>query len=151
MSGTIPKARKYCTKYIIQSAVSCTVVWDETSWGSDKGIGKPQRKTPWLAMQGRVQRKEPARTIWNAGYKRRLKPMKTKRGPNPHTPTRWVWIAVLVGKGREVFTHQNKLKRISFRLLAKKQHALEGKPRGADEISETVKTCIKPPKKQAVL
>ena len=40
--------------------------------------------------------------MWNAGYKRRLKPMKKKKGPNPHNPTRWVWIAVLVGRGKEV-------------------------------------------------
>jgi len=56
---------------------------------------------------------------------------------------RWLWAAVTVGKGNEVYTHANKKKRFTFRFLPKSAMALEGKPKGVAEIRETLRTRIK--------
>ena len=130
---------------------SYTVVWDETSWGKDKGVSKTAQKPIGRSLPGRIKSRKPAQTIWNKGFKKRFKKSTPrKRGPKADSPTRWVWLAVLVGKGSQVFTHANRLKRISFRLLPKKGDAKMGKPRGTEEISDTVKQCIAKGTKRAV-
>lgn len=56
---------------------------------------------------------------------------------------RWLWLAVRVGVGNEVCTHANKLKKVSYRLLPRKTLAKKSKPRGFEEISDTVQARVR--------
>ena len=51
---------------------------------------------------------------------------------------KWLWLAIAVGKGTEVYTHANQRKRVAFRLLPCKSAALDGKPRGLREIQDSL-------------
>ena len=62
---------------------------------------------------------------------------------DPRSNGRWLWAAVTVGKGDELYTHGNGLKRFTFRFLKKKSEAAHGKPRGYEEISDTLNMCIR--------
>ena len=55
----------------------------------------------------------------------------------------WLWAAVTVGKGTELFTHGNGLKKFTFRFLPKKSDAINGKPRGYEEIRDTLESRVR--------
>jgi hypothetical protein len=51
-------------------------------------------------------------------------------------------MAIAVGKGRTKYTHGNKLKRVTFRLLPKKGDAIRNKPRGTDEMKKCLSGSV---------
>ena len=55
---------------------------------------------------------------------------------------KWLWVAVVVGKGKAVFTHANRKKRVTYRLLPRSSQASQGKPRGFQEMSATVQSRV---------
>ena len=61
---------------------------------------------------------------------------------DPRSNGRWLWAAVTVGRGCQVFTRDNGLKRFTFRFLKKKSEATKGKPRGYEEISDTLPMLV---------
>ena len=56
----------------------------------------------------------------------------------------WVWLAVVVGKGRAVYTHENGKKRIAHQVIPRASEAPGGKPRGFASMKRVIKTFIKP-------
>ena len=54
----------------------------------------------------------------------------------------WLWAAVSVGKGHTVYNHENKLKKFTFRLLPRSSDAVDGKPRGVEEIKSTLQQHV---------
>ena len=73
-----------------------------------------------------------------------MKAMKKAKGAKHGTAKdkrsngRWLWAAVTVGKGTHRFTHENGKKKFTFRFLPKSADAVKGKPRGLDEIVDTM-------------
>ena len=57
---------------------------------------------------------------------------------------RWMWAAVAVGKGSEVWTHDNQKKTFTFKLLPKPSDAPNGKPKGLASIRSTLKAHVAP-------
>ena len=51
---------------------------------------------------------------------------------------KWLWAAVTVGCGTQLYTHGNGLSRYTYRILPNKQDAKCGKPRGYDEVKDTI-------------
>ena len=49
-----------------------------------------------------------------------------------------MWMAVEVGCRKQVYTHGNKLKKVSFRTLPKKDDAIYKRPHGLYEIKNTI-------------
>jgi hypothetical protein len=49
---------------------------------------------------------------------------------------------VTVGKGENLYSHDNGLKKFTFRFLPKAADAVNGKPRGFDEIKDTISLRI---------
>ncbi|CAJ1412628.1 unnamed protein product, partial [Effrenium voratum] len=123
----------------------CWVVCDETAWGREnagvmKPKAKPRKRRGSHVDDEHVAKRLPARTLW-----KKPAASKSSTAPPPPVPaaTVWVWLAVLVGKGAEVYTHQNGKKRVSWRLLPRKARAIGGKPRGAAELLKTMQGRIK--------
>ena len=54
----------------------------------------------------------------------------------------WLWVGVTVGQGNNVFTHGNKLKRVTFKLLPSRADAPGGKPRGLESIRSTLEERV---------
>ena len=73
-----------------------------------------------------------------------MKRLRKKPAADTRSNGKWLWAAVTVGRGLEVFTHENEKKRFTFRFLPKKADAQQEKPRGFDEIRDTIKARIKP-------
>jgi len=96
------------------------------------------------AVRARVARTLPAQTIWKKQARTAMKAMKVmkkgKRGSaaDQRSNGRWLWAAVTVGKGNRVFNHANRLKKFTFRFLPKAADAASGKPRGLQEIADTM-------------
>ena len=61
---------------------------------------------------------------------------------DPRSNGKWLWAAVAVGKGTELFTHENGKKLFTFRFLPKRADAKDDKPRGFHEIKDTIEKCI---------
>ena len=130
--------------YVLGDSRSVIVV-DETAFGKAQGVSKrpckPSLHRRALAKQ-RIKRKLPARTVWTkkgeqltAGTKQRLA-MK-KPGPQRNSRTQWVWVATLVGrKDGTSCTHGNGLKRVVLKMLPPAHNAIQGKPRGEQELKK---------------
>ena len=130
-----------------------------------KGIGKrgatarraSRRTTKSLVLKGHLKRL-PARTI-GRGEQAQSKSCNLRKKPAAATVVkkpaghvfkkpaaqrnlknngRWLWLAIAVGKGKTVYTHANKLKRVSYRLLPCASDAQHRKPRGFAELSDTI-------------
>jgi transposase-like protein len=56
---------------------------------------------------------------------------------------RWLWMAVSVGCGKELYTHENQKKRVTFELLPRPEDAPQGKPRGLRSMAPVIKRHIK--------
>ncbi|OLQ11051.1 hypothetical protein AK812_SmicGene5126 [Symbiodinium microadriaticum] len=65
-----------------------------------------------------------------------------KTAANFKTKGAWLWLAVAVGKNKEVYTHDNGKKRITYRLLPSRRTAIKNKPRGFEEIQKTVEEHV---------
>jgi hypothetical protein len=63
---------------------------------------------------------------------------------DPRSNGRWLWAAVTVGRGSDVYTHDNGLKRFTFKFLPKSSEAILGKPRGLGEIKKVLTERIRP-------
>ena len=142
----------------------------EDGWSfQTKGVSKHGAKQTRLTAQGRTQKlvklkvlkRLPARTVYRtqeiqsgthtlvlkkpSGAAIQKKPsavMFKKPAANMKNNGKWLWLAVEVGKGNVVYTHPNKTKKVTYRLLPRKADADEGKPRGLGEISDTLKTHV---------
>lgn len=64
--------------------------------------------------------------------------VRKKPSANFKSNGRWLWFAITVGKDNQVFTHDNGLKRVAFRLLPRRADAVEGTPRGLEDIASTL-------------
>ena len=82
----------------------------------------------WQAMQGPSAKKKPAAN--------------KRPAANLKSNGRWLWLAVRVGIGSAVCTHENGMKRIAYRLLPRKSESKDGKPRGLEEIKDTIEAHI---------
>ena len=51
---------------------------------------------------------------------------------------KWLWLAICVGRGSQVLTHGNGLKKITYRLLPRTEEAKNNKPPGLHEIRDTL-------------
>eukprot|EP00972_Heterocapsa_arctica_P015836 2334497-Heterocapsa_arctica.AAC.1 len=69
--------------------------------------------------------------------------MKPAADRNLKNSGRWLWLAILVGKGKTVFTHENKLKTVAYRLLPCASEAQDRKPRGMAEMRDTIVSRIR--------
>jgi hypothetical protein len=139
------------------------VVIDETVVGvaeedgyslAPKGIrkAKPQIRTTSRskrATKARVEKTLPARTIWKKQpvMKSVLKKPARKRGvagtpKDPRSNGAWLWVAVVVGKSQTRYTHENGLKRITYKFLPRRADALDGKPRGLGEIRKVLQERV---------
>jgi hypothetical protein len=62
---------------------------------------------------------------------------------DPRRNGRWIWLAVTVGKGSQVYTHENGLKRVTFEILPQKEDAPSKKPRGVASMATVVHKHVK--------
>ena len=93
------------------------------------------------AMKTTKAMKKPTKTAMKA-MKKGMKAM--KKGKADHRSAGyWLWVGVTVGKGKNVWTHGNGLKRVTFNLLPRPADAPDGKPRGAKALMKVIKTHIK--------
>ena len=94
---------------------------------------------PMKAMRKIFKRPAAMKSVYN----------KNKQGTHKdrRSNATWLWVGVLVGKGKEVYTHDNGKKKVTFRMLPRKSEAMSGKSRGFHEIKDTIKTYIKPQSK----
>jgi hypothetical protein len=120
------------------------------------------RKTS--SVKKRVLKREPGRTFWRGAMKVAMRVMKgmkktlstlkkpaaaTKKAPIAGTERdkrsngRWLWMAVTVGLGTERHTHDAGTKRVTFKLLPRKDVAPHKKPRGLVSMKTTIKAHIK--------
>jgi hypothetical protein len=145
------------------------VVFDETLVGLHKAIhsgADRTRTTPRspAAVKKRILKKLPGRTIWRAAaastvLRRPAAASTVMRRPaahvmkrpagvagtfrDPRRNGRWIWLAVTVGKGSQVYTHKNGLKKIAFEILPHKEDAPSKKPRGVASMSAAVHRHVK--------
>ena len=56
----------------------------------------------------------------------------------------WLWAAVTVGKKNTLYTHENGMKKFTFKLLPRKEAAIRGKPRGVGEIAAVLHERVAP-------
>lgn len=64
----------------------------------------------------------------------------TDKDPRGHG--RWLWMAVTVGKGQEVYTHANGKKRMTFAILPRAEDAPNKKPRGHASMTSVVEKYV---------
>ena len=62
----------------------------------------------------------------------------------------WLWVGVTCGRGKELHTHENKHKPVTFRLLPPHDFAMDGKTRGWKEIREALHEGIHKKKTELV-
>jgi hypothetical protein len=93
-------------------------------------------------LLGRTIRKKPASKLQKKPARLVTKRPSGKRGTrnDPISNGRRLWAAATVGKGEEVYTHANGKIKFTFDFLPKKADARRGKPRGLDEIRNTLAT-----------
>ena len=65
-----------------------------------------------------------------------------KPASNLKNSGKWLWLGIVVGRGKEVYTHENGKKRVTFRLLPKASEAADHKPRGLHEIESTLQMHV---------
>ena len=137
-----------------------------------KGIRKfsPARRTGLRsrrAVRKRILKRLPAKTLWKkpAGAVMKKpagavmkKPSSTSCGTvmkkpaskvsvqgtekDPRANGRWMWAAVAVGKGSQLYTHENGLKTFTYKFLPNKSLAQDGKPRGLKEIRSVLQERV---------
>ena len=138
------------------------------STGADRHRSSSRSKP---LVRKRIAKKLPARTVWKrpSGAQLRKKPaavaatgrpsaavakkpaaaaMKRPAGVagtdlDPRRNAVWLWLAVTVGHGNEVYTHENGKKRITWEVLPKACSAEGGKPRGLASMSAVIKKRIR--------
>ena len=139
------------------------VVIDETVTCVGKGIrkakgavnhGKPRHPgtRSRSVVRKRILKRLPAQTIHRGSKGKRGPAVKKRPAARPQRTEpkdkrsggRWVWAAVAVGKGKEVWTHDNQKKRFAFELLPKPSVAPDGKPRGLESIKNTIRKHVAP-------
>ena len=84
----------------------------------------------------------PAKTIWKkpATAKKPAAAAKRPASADGRSNGWWLWVAVTAGKGRELFTHANGKKMVTFHFLPRPEDALAGKPRGTESLMKVLKT-----------
>lgn len=129
-----------------------------------KGISKhgaEQKRTTARRTQklvkNKVLKRLPARTVYRTesvqkgSYKLVMKSsiMKVAKKPTMKRPAAnlksnglWLWVGVRVGIGSKVCTHENGLKRVTYKFLPRKADSKEGKPRGLLEIQDALQSRI---------
>jgi len=139
--------------------------WSFESAGISKRGAKPRKqpksRTKKLVRKG-VLKRHPARTFYTKTQKVQKNSFMLKQRPagtikkkpaakaankkpaaNLKNAGRWLWLAIAVGKGDEVYTHENHKKKVAFRLLPRASEAQEGKPRGLKEIKDTLQGAVR--------
>ncbi len=53
-------------------------------------------------------------------------------------------LALLIGKGRERYTHENKRKRVTFAVVPPADKAIDDKPRGLQSITLAIRDDVNP-------
>lgn len=124
------------------------VVFDETNLGAQKGVrkAKPQLRSSTRSkpvVRKRIAKRLPARTIWKkpaTSTRRRNVSDRSKRGTpkDLRSGGRWLWAAVLVGNGKKTYTHENGLKKFTFKVLPSPGMAPDGKPRGLQSMKKAI-------------
>ena len=131
-----------------------TVVFDETLLGVHKGVQSGTKRTRSSSrsrpvVRKRILRRLPGKTVWRARATRPRLTMRRRSSSivgtrnDPRHNGRWLWMAVSVGKGKQLFTHANGLKRVSFAMLQRAEHAPNRKPRGLKAMKAVIASRIK--------
>ena len=136
---------------------------DEGCFGANKGIRKGNQRPHGLPVKCRITKKTPAHTTWRKGTPRTVswkrksnssaadmvgKRVKRKNAKPKTTDKRknglWVWVAVECGQLHgKCKSHPDGTKRVVLEVMKTPQTALEGKPRGAEEIKLLMKSHIR--------
>ena len=121
------------------------------------------RRTTEKLVKKNILKRYPARTVYRtqstqAGtFKLLKKPSAASRrvskrpssnvskrpAANLKNAGRWLWIGVVVGRRGEVCTHPDGTKQITYRFLPRKVDAQAGKPRGLEEIRDTLQARVR--------
>ena len=139
--------------------------WSFQAKGISKGGKNNRRKTPQgrtvKLVRKKVLKRGPARTHYRTqSVQKDSYQLMTKKPAaataiakkpaaamkpiaNLKTHGKWLWVGVVVGKGNTVFTHDNGLKRMTYRLLPKKSEAKYHRPRGLSEIKDTLVALVR--------
>ena len=139
--------------------------WNFEAKGINKRGGTQKRKRPWATtkklLKKGVLKRLPARTYYKtqkvmkyklATPKKKVKKtINKKRGQkvvkrpaaNLKNNGKWLWLCVEVGKGKQVLTHGDRNKRVTYRLLPRSAEAEEYKPRGFVELRSTLQGCVR--------
>ena len=137
-----------------------------------RGISKKGAKQKRAGWQGRttkvmitkgVLKRYPARTVYKTQEVQASSPVLVLKRPSSVASTvlkrpsgafmekpssnlkntgRWRVLAVEVGKGTTIYTHDAKTKRVTYRLLPRAADAKEGMPRGLEEVKDTLEACV---------
>jgi hypothetical protein len=145
---------------------TCVGVHEEDGFESlaPKGVSKyaPAVRTSTrrrAAVRKRILKRLPGRTVWKkraAVMKKpsaststsvKKKPASVLKRPAGRKDTRangkWLWAAVTVGRGKEIYNHENGKKRFTFCFLPKRSEASHNKPRGLHEIQKAISNHVK--------
>lgn len=81
-----------------------------------------------------------------AGVKKRPANTAVKKRPatNLKSNGKWLWLGVLVGKGKQLYTHANMKKKLTFRIMPAKGEAIRKRPRGLEEMTATLREHVHP-------
>ena len=116
-----------------------------------KGVLKRLPARTYYTKSQKVQKKSPkllkkSVTVMKTNIKKKPSSKRVNKKPasNLKNNGRWLWLAIAVGKGSQVFTHPNGLKRVTYRLLPCKEDAQKNEPRGLLEIKDTLHARVRP-------
>ena len=103
----------------------------------------PMKTTSKGKKRAAKQTAKPAKKT--IGKKKTPKNQALKKRPaaNLKSNGRWLWLGILVGNKSKVYTHANKEKMVTYRLLPCAADAQENKPRGFEEIRDTVQSRVR--------
>ena len=146
------------TKALLIGNPKTSCVIDETVVGADRftkdGVrldpklpNASQRKNHPMRAKGHIKDRRPAQTIWKRSGRsaamKRKSAMKRSAAKDRRSSGQWLWVGVSVGRDRQLRTHGNGKKRVTFMVLPRKAEAPRGKPRGIESISNCLKLRIK--------
>ena len=116
------------------------------------GVEKVSKTSPMLINKKPASRlmKKPSSVFKKPSGSPKKKPAST-RAPAKRLKSKaaslkkngaWLWLGVCVGNKKKNFIHDNKQKKVTHRLLPSSTKAMKNKPRGFEEIQDTVQSHV---------
>ena len=116
------------------------------------GVEKVSKTSPMLINKKPASRlmKKPSSVFKKPSGSLKKKPASTRapakrlksKAANLKKNGAWLWLGVCVGNKKKNFTHDNKQKKVTYRLLPSSTKAMKNKPRGFEEIQDTVQSHV---------